>query len=282
MLGTLYVVSTPIGNLEDVTFRALRVLREADLIAAEDTRHTARLLQRYDIHTPTTSVHEHNERQKLPALIARLSAGEKIAVVSDAGTPGVRDPGYRLVRAAVEAGIPVEAVPGASAVLAALVASGLPTDTFVFLGFPPVKGRARAEWFSTLSSEPRTAVFFEAPHRIRGTLETLAGHVKDREVVIGRELTKVHEEMLRGTAAALLERLGDPRGEMTVVVAGASNDAEPEPPTDAVLWQTYRDMASATGMTRRDVISAVAARYRLPLKTVYAAIERQKSLTDSR
>jgi 16S rRNA (cytidine1402-2'-O)-methyltransferase len=183
------------------------------------------------------------------------------------------------VRAAVESGIRVEAVPGASALLTALVASGLPTDAFVFLGFPPVKGQARAEWFSALSAEPRTAVFFESPHRIRTTLETLAGCLGNREVVIGRELTKVHEEVLRGTAASLLERLADPRGEMTLVVAGATEQAPVEPPTDATVWQAYEAMASAGGTTRRSVISALAARYRLPSKAVYEAIERQKPRT---
>ena len=278
MFGTLYVVSTPIGNLEDVTLRALRVLKQADLIAAEDTRHTARLLHRYEIGTATTSFHEHNEHQKLPALVARLKGGASIALVSDAGTPGIRDPGYRLVRAAIDEQIPVEVVPGPSAVLAALVASGLPMDTFTFLGFPPVKAKARAEWLSRMAGEPRTVVFFEAPHRIRETLEELARAAGDREVALARELTKVHEEVLRGTAASLLARLPEPRGEITVLVAPPSPEAAPATvPTDEAISRAFAELTTTSGTGRRGAISALARRYGIPSKEVYAAIERQKA-----
>jgi 16S rRNA (cytidine1402-2'-O)-methyltransferase len=278
MFGTLYVVSTPIGNLEDVTLRALRVLKQADLIAAEDTRHTARLLHRYEIGTATTSFHEHNERQKLPALVARLKGGASIALVSDAGTPGIRDPGYRLVRAAIDEQIPVEVVPGPSAVLTALVASGLPTDTFTFLGFPPAKAKARAEWLARMAGEPRTVVFFEAPHRIRETLEELARVAGDREVALARELTKVHEEVLRGTAASLLARLPEPRGEITVLVAPPSPQVPPATvPTDEAISRAFAELATTSGTGRRGAISALARRYGIPSKEVYAAIERQKA-----
>lgn len=278
MFGTLYVVSTPIGNLEDVTLRALRVLEQADLIAAEDTRHTARLLHRYEIGTATTSFHEHNERQKLPALVARLKGGASIALVSDAGTPGIRDPGYRLVRAAIDEQIPVEVVPGPSAVLAALVASGLPMDTFTFLGFPPVKAKARAEWLARMAGELRTVVFFEAPHRIRETLEELARVASDREVALARELTKVHEEVLRGTAVSLLARLPEPRGEITVLVAPPSPEAAPATvPTDEAISRAFAELATTSGTGRRGAISALARRYGIPSKEVYAAIERQKA-----
>jgi len=278
MFGTLYVVSTPIGNLEDVTLRALRVLKQADLIAAEDTRHTARLLHRYEIGTATTSFHEHNERQKLPALVARLKGGASIALVSDAGTPGIRDPGYRLVRAAIDEQIPVEVVPGPSAVLTALVASGLPMDTFTFLGFPPAKAKARAEWLARMAGEPRTVVFFEAPHRIRETLEELARVAGDREVALARELTKVHEEVLRGTAASLLARLPEPRGEITVLVAPPSPEAAPATvPTDEVISRAFAELTTTSGTGRRGAISALARRYGIPSKEVYAAIERQKA-----
>ena len=170
MAGTLFVVATPIGNLEDITARALRVLGEVALIAAEDTRRTARLLARYAIRTPTTSLHEHNETTKSRTLIARLERGESIALVSDAGTPTVSDPGQRLIRAAIEAGVRVEAIPGPSAALTALAASGIQADTFTFLGFPPTRSTARAQWVSELGSAGRPVVFFEAPHRIVSTL----------------------------------------------------------------------------------------------------------------
>ncbi len=172
MAGTLFVVATPIGNLEDLSFRALRILKEVDVIAAEDTRRTAKLLAHYAIRKPMVSLHEHNERRETPRLLARLSAGESIALVSDAGTPGISDPGEHLVRACREAGLPVSPIPGPSAVMAALSTSGVPLGEFVFLGFPPRAGKARDVWFTNLSTEPRTAVFFEAPHRIKRTLET--------------------------------------------------------------------------------------------------------------
>jgi 16S rRNA (cytidine1402-2'-O)-methyltransferase len=278
MFGTLYVVSTPIGNLEDVTLRALRVLREAAIIAAEDTRHTAKLLQRYDIRTPTTSCHEHNEQQKLPALIGRLKSGDRVALVSDAGTPGVRDPGYRLIRQAIEEGIKVEVVPGPSAVLTALAASGLPTDTFAFLGFPPAKGKARADWMAAIGSEPRTVVFFEAPHRVRATLRDLVAILGDRPVAIGRELTKVHEEILRGTAESLLGRLPEPRGEFTLVVGPGTGETVAKPVTDECIGRAFTDLVTDSRTSRRAAVSALAERFGMASRDVYAAIERHKAL----
>src|SRR5437868_5447162 len=173
MPGTLFVVATPIGNLEDITVRALRILREVALIAAEDTRRTAHLLTRYAITTPTTSLHEHNETRKGPALLARLQSGDSIAVVSDAGTPLISDPGQHLIRLAIDAGLRIEVVPGPSAIVTALAASGFPTQPFVFLGFPPIRSKHRAQWLATLKASQVTAVFFEAPHRIRRTLEEI-------------------------------------------------------------------------------------------------------------
>ena len=218
MPGTLFVVATPIGNLEDITTRALRVLREVAIIAAEDTRRTAHLLTRYGIQTPTTSLHEHNESAKSPSLIARLMRGDAVALVSDAGTPTVSDPGQRLIQQAVESGIRVESIPGPSAVIAALAASGFPSDTFRFMGFPPVRPKDRTLWLEKLRSVRGTVVFFEAPHRIRRTLEEIQTTVGDQPVVVCRELTKAHEELVRGPISVALQRLSIIKGEFTVVI----------------------------------------------------------------
>ena len=208
---TLFLVSTPIGNLEDITLRAIRVLREVYLIAAEDTRHTAKLLSHFDIRTPTTSFYEQVEQERIATLLARLTAGESVALVSDAGTPGISDPGYRLAKAAIAAGIRVEAMPGASSVLAALVSSGLPTSAFSFVGFPPAREQARERWLRDLAGRRETLVLFEAPHRVRETLEAIRGILGNRQIVAARELTKMHEECLRGTIEEVLERLRSPR-----------------------------------------------------------------------
>lgn len=202
-----------------MTLRALRVLREVDLVAAEDTRRTAKLLNHYEIQARLTSYHQHNERRKLPELLARLQDGAKIALVSDAGTPGISDPGTRLVRAAREAGCLVQVVPGPSAVIAALVVSGFPADAFVFAGFPPRRSNERKTWLASLSNEPKTVVFFEAPHRIRETLQDISNRFGDRPIAVARELTKLYEEVLYGTAAQVLTQLREPRGEFTVVIS---------------------------------------------------------------
>src|SRR5215204_2888424 len=215
MPGILYVVATPIGNLEDVTFRAVRVLREVAVIAAEDTRRTARLLQHYSISTPTTSLHEHNERARTPQLVDRLARGESVALVSDAGTPVVSDPGALLVAAAHAAGIRVEPIPGPSAALAAVSASGLQGEQVLFVGFPPSRATARKHWLEHLRNERRLIVFFEAPHRIRDTLGDLLEVFGDRIAFIGRELTKAHEELVVAPISEQLERFNEPRGEFT-------------------------------------------------------------------
>lgn len=271
-------MATPIGNLEDITLRALRVLREVDLIAAEDTRHTAKLLLHYGIQTPTTSVHEHNEVARVEGLVARLCTGDSIALVSDAGTPAVSDPGFRLVRAAITAGISVQALPGPSAVLAALTCSGLPTDAFVFVGFPPSRARARETWFEQFSDEERTIVFFEAPHRIRDSLASAARVLGDRDAAVGRELSKVHEEFIRGPLSAVLERLTEARGEFTVVLAGAparaTGEASQQASDDELLTAFRRE--AATGAGRREAVVTVARRHGLHARAVYAAIERAR------
>jgi 16S rRNA (cytidine1402-2'-O)-methyltransferase len=275
--GILFVVATPIGNLEDISFRAVRVLREADLIAAEDTRHTAKLLHHYDIRRPTASLHEHNEQEKVPTLVARLQDGARIALVTDAGTPAVSDPGYRLVRAAIDAGIRVEAIPGPSAVLAALVSSGLPTDAFVFVGFPPPRPAARRAWFEALAAERRTLVFFEAPHRVQAALSTAMEVLGDREAAVGRELTKLHEEVIRGRLSVVLGQLSNPRGEFTVVLAGKSDETRElnEQVTDSQLLREFGHLTEC-GLGRREAITELAARHRLRSREVFSAIDRAR------
>lgn len=226
----LYLVATPIGNLEDITMRALRVLKEADLIACEDTRHTGRLLQHFGISKPTISYHEHNERTRAPELVERLIKGERIALVTDAGTPGISDPAYRIVTAALERGIEIVPIPGATALIAALIASGLPTDSFLFAGFLAPKQQARRARLEELQTQRATLVLYEAPHRIRETLADAWEILGDRPAVLARELTKLHEEFLRGSLRELNERLAvqEPRGELVLVIAGwrADNAAQ--------------------------------------------------------
>jgi 16S rRNA (cytidine1402-2'-O)-methyltransferase len=221
--GTLYIVSTPIGNLEDITFRAVKVLSSVNLIAAEDTRKTRILLDHYHISKPMVSYFDHNERFRSAQLVERLLAGESIAVVSDAGTPGISDPAYRIVRDSIDNGVPVVPIPGPSALLAALVVSGLPTDSFVFEGFLPAK-KGRKTRLELLKSETRTIVLYESPHRITKTLEDLLDHFGDRQVVIGREISKKFEEFLRGRFSEVLPKLSAsaPRGEFVVLIQGTA------------------------------------------------------------
>ena len=222
MTGTLFVVATPIGNLEDITLRALRVLREVDVIACEDTRRTRALLSHFDIHTPTLSYFEHNKLTRGPQLLRQLAEGKSVALVTDAGTPGISDPGFLLVRDARAAGVPVVPVPGSSAVVAALSAAGVPADRFVFDGFPPVKPGRRLNRLTALREMETTIVLYESPHRILATLAAIDEVFGEREIVVARELTKQFEEILRATPAAHRERLAAAgvRGEFTVVIPG--------------------------------------------------------------
>ena len=221
MSGTVYLVSTPIGNLEDITGRALRLLGEVDLIACEDTRHTQKLLNHYGIKTKTISYHEHNERERADQLLGQLRAGAKIAVVSDAGTPGINDPGFRLVQLAHENGMRVVPIPGPCALVSALAASGLATDEFLFAGFLPPRSNARRLRLEELRAIPATLIFYEAPHRIAGTLKDAREILGEREAVVARELTKLHEEFARGRLSELAERFSAPenaRGEMVLII----------------------------------------------------------------
>jgi len=231
MAGTLYLVSTPIGNLEDITHRAIRVLGEVDVIACEDTRHTKKLLNHYGINTRTISYHEHNERERAVELIKQLKRGADVAVVSDAGTPGISDPGFRLARLAIENEVRVVPVPGASALITALVASGMPTDEFFFGGFLPPRSAARRARLSELRSIPATLIFYEGPHRIAATLKDARDVLGEREGVVARELTKMHEEIARGRLSELAERFSSAqsaRGEMVLIIDRAVIEVESE------------------------------------------------------
>lgn len=270
--GRLYIVATPIGNLDDITLRALAVLAEADLIAAEDTRHTRLLLARHGIDRPLLAVHEHNEEQQAPRLIERIGQGATIALVSDAGTPLLSDPGYRLVRMAAKCGVEVVPIPGASAVTAALSVSGLPTDRFVFEGFLPARQAARVRRLSTLLTESRTMVFFESSHRIEACLIDLSDVFgPERPAAVCRELTKQFETVLRGTLSDLLERVaGDPnqrKGEFVLVVAGSATAGEAgfaaalalagELKEQVGASQAARIAAKLHGVSRRDLYQAL-------------------------
>lgn len=268
MPGTLFVVATPIGNLDDITLRALRVLREAALIAAEDTRRTAHLLARHGITTPTTSLHEHNEEKKSAALVARMTAGDSVALVSDAGTPTISDPGARLVQRAIAAGVRVEPIPGPSAAIAALAASGLPTESFTFMGFPPTRSKDRQKWFERLCAAGGTVVFYEAPHRIKTTIGELTKYIPGRPACIGRELTKAHEELVRGPINEVLGRLSSDRGEFTVVVdVGKARQ-------DTVDLSLTAEILSTS---RRAVVADVAQRLGVQANDLYEAVERLKN-----
>lgn len=270
-MGVLYVVATPLGNLEDITLRALRVLREVDWIAAEDTRHTRKLLAHYGIHTPLTSYHDWIEREKAPRLVERLRAGENGALVADAGTPALSDPGFHLVRSAWAAGVQVVPVPGPSAVVAALSVSGLPAQRFAFEGFLPARANARRARLSDLAREPRTLVFFETARRLPAMLEDLAELWGERTVVVARELTKQFEEFLRGTPQQLLAELakrGEPlRGEVTIVAEGAGrSSATASSPSQ---WQAALAELRARGVPLRDAARQIAREYGLPRRLVY-------------
>jgi len=268
MTGRLFVVATPIGNLQDVTLRALAVLREVDLIACEDTRRTAKLLAAHGISTPTTSYFDHNERLKAERLLERLHEGRDVALVSDAGTPTLSDPGYRLVRAAREAGLEVLPVPGPSALAAALSVSGLPTDRFLFVGFLPGRAGARRRAIAELRERSETLVFYESPRRVRALLEDLVEALGDREAFLCREATKLHEEYRAAPLSALersLAERGEIRGEVTLVVGGATPAG-----TDAAVdpEQLFAELV-AGGATRRAAVKQVARRLGLPAREVY-------------
>jgi len=273
MPGILYLVASPIGNLEDITFRAVRILKECDLIACEDTRHTLRLLNHYGIGKPLISYHDHNEATRSAELMARLRAGSNVALISDAGMPLVADPGYRLVTAAVNASISVQPIPGPSALLTALAASGLPTDAFRFAGFLPAKSGQRASVLEAFSHDPATLIFYEAPHRILDALADVDRIMGARPVVVARELTKAHEEFLRGTARHILDILAARdavKGEITLLIGKAGKSSASQEENTSVEEAVAACMRE--GLTRMDAVKAVARRRGLPKRDVYAQV----------
>lgn len=278
MPGLLSVVATPIGNLEDVTLRSLRVLREANLIAAEDTRHTAKLLRHFGIATPTISFHAHNLKSRLPQLLQKLADGQHLALVSDAGTPGVSDPGVELVDACRQAGIRVEPIPGASAPLAAVVASGFPMIPMTVFGFPPIRSKDRKSWFEDAARVRHTFTFFEAPHRISSCLVESRAYFGVRPIMVARELTKVHEETVLIRLNDKIEGSLETRGEFTVVVGPVgSTDEVAEIIEDSTVWEKFQELAvRQPGASRRDLIAGVASVTGLKRNEVFSALERVK------
>ena len=277
--GVLYVVATPIGNLEDLTLRALRILKEVDLIAAEDTRHTRKLLVHYGITTPLTSYHDHSETEKAPELIAQLQAGKNIALVSDAGTPCIADPGYRLINGAAASGIRIVPIPGPSMVPTLLSVGGLPSNRFAFEGFLPAKRSQRRKTLQHLRREERTLVFFESPQRLLDMLADLEEVCGDRQIVIGRELTKMFEEVLRGRVSELraLFDTREVKGEVAILVAGQAESPTPE--EDRPLTEEIRELC-AQGFSLKDVARMVSELRGVPKREVYALGVRMKETNE--
>ncbi|MBN2321748.1 MAG: 16S rRNA (cytidine(1402)-2'-O)-methyltransferase [Acidobacteria bacterium] len=272
--GTLYLVATPIGNLEDISPRALRILREADLIACEDTRHTARLLARYEISTPRESYHKFNEEKRTAKLMQRLHEGAQIALVSDSGTPLVSDPGYEIVAACRRQGIRVTPVPGPSAAIAALIGSGLPTDSFFFAGFLPARSSGRKRRLGELAAIPATLIFYEAPHRLLASLSDMVAVLGSRQAAIARELTKIHEEFLTGSLPELLGRFQERekiQGEIVIVVERGEAAAEPVVSPDSIK-QHLEEEIQKTGLSRNEALKSVARQRGITRKQAYRMV----------
>jgi len=276
----LYLVATPIGNLEDITLRALRVLKEADVIACEDTRQTQKLLNHYAITTRTTSYHEHNELTRAPELVLELEQGARIALVTDAGMPGISDPGFRLIGLAIRHHVPVVPIPGASAFLAALVASGLPTDSFRFSGFLPSKQSQRRTLLESVRESPRTQVFYEAPHRVKEALEDIVEILgATRHVVVAREVTKLHEEFLRGHAADILETFkarGEVKGEITLLIGKAEESERMVAPSRTSVRQRLEQVMNEEKLDEKSALKKIAKEMGVSKSEAYRELQRSK------
>jgi len=266
-MPALYIVATPIGNLEDISLRALRILGEVSLIAAEDTRHTRRLLTKYNINTPTTSYHQHNKLSKLNYLLDRLDHSD-VALVANAGMPGMSDPGYELIVAASQRDIPVIPIPGASAIITALVVSGLPTDRFSYLGFLPRRRSQRQQFLTKVVDDPATLIILEAPHRLLPSLEDIRQVLGDRHLAVCRELTKRHEEVFRGTVSQALAHFATPKGEFTLVIAGRPQPDAPQLTAD--IERRLGDMKGA-GMTAKEAVARLSQETGLSRRQIYHA-----------
>ncbi len=265
-VGTLYVVATPIGNLEDITYRAVRILSEVDLVAAEDTRHSRKLFARFGIKKPLVSYHDHNEQQRQSMLVKRLQAGEDIALISDAGTPCIADPGYRLIASCHAVGIPVVPIPGPSALITALSAAGVNTDRFAFEGYLPQRAKARADLLRKLNGEQRTLIFYEAPHRLAATLIDLVDILGgERQLVVARELTKLHEEFFRGTVAEAVTRFEQEpaRGELVLILPPSTQGPQMN------VRDALRKLLNESDLSRREAVKLIAKEYGLPSSDVY-------------
>jgi 16S rRNA (cytidine1402-2'-O)-methyltransferase len=273
--GILYVVATPIGNMGDITYRAVDVLQNADLIAAEDTRNTARLLARYAVETPLISCHEHNESQRIALLLQKLESGRQLALVSDAGTPMVSDPGYRLVAAALDAGIKVVPIPGACAAVAALSVSGLAVDSFCFAGFVPKKKKQRQELLTRLAGARQTLIFYESPRRVEALLQDLIDYLGNRPAVVAREITKRYEEFLRGSLSELrdeINRRESIKGEITVLVSGFTEDSRDTGQVDREIQYEIETALAGQTVSPSQLAAELARKYRLPKGRIYKMI----------
>ena len=270
--GRLYIVSTPIGNLEDITLRAIRILKEAAIIAAEDTRHTQKLLNHYQIATHQTSYHDHNKEEKAEILISKIKDGKDVALVCDAGTPGISDPGYYLIKRAIEESIQIVPVPGVSAVIAGLSVSGLPTDRFMFEGFLP-KGKARHKYLKTLEKEERTIILYESPHRLLKTLRDIHDVLGNRRIVVGRELTKLHEEFARGKAAYLINAFESKKikGEITIIIEGVQKGDRPASFTESAhdIQKTIEEIMKKENVSKSEAARIAAERLGISKKKAY-------------